>query len=281
MEIRNGDLTLHLTIDGPDSAPPVLLLHGITSSVRTWDWLVPHLTPAYRVLRLDFRGHGRSDRAPGEYHIDGYVSDAAAAVQAAGAPCIVVGHSLGGGTGVTLAQRHPESVRALVMEDPPIPAAARSLEGNALLDGFRLMRESIPVMQAQQVPEDVLAGILANAPSASGPTFGELLHPDGLASMAAGMLHVDASVLDLVLSGAPMPPAYNPDLALTVPALLIAADPSARDAVTRAADSARFAEVNPSARVVALPGAGHLIHDEKAQRDAFLTHLTTFLSNLA
>ena len=52
-------------------------------------------------------------------------------------------------------------------------------------------------------------------------------------------------------------------------------------AVTRAADSARFAEVNPSATVVALPGAGHLIHDEKAQRDAFLTHLTTFLSSLA
>jgi len=39
--------------------------------------------------------------------------------------------------------------------------------------------------------------------------------------------------------------------------------------------------VNPSATVVALPGAGHLIHDEKAQRDAFLTHLTTFLSSLA
>ncbi len=279
MEIRNGDLTLHLTVDGPEAAPPVLLLHGITSSVRTWDWLLPHLA-AYRVHRLDFRGHGDSDRAPGEYHVAGYVSDAAAAARAAGGRCIVVGHSLGGVTAASLAQLHPDLVRAVALEDPPIPATARTLEGNALLDGFRLMRQSIPAMQAQQVPEEVLAGILANAPSASGPTFGELLHPDGLASMAAGMLHVDATVLDPVLSGDLLEPIYDPNQGLTMPALLVAADPSAPDAVTRAGDSAKFVEVNPTATVRAMIGAGHLIHDEKAHRQPFVDELQAFLSRL-
>ena len=280
MEIRNGDLTLHLATDGPEDAPPILLLHGITSCWRTWDWLVPHLADRYRVLRLDFRGHGRSDRAAGEYHVAGYVSDAAAAVDAAGGPSIVLGHSLGGVTTAGLTQHHPDLVRAALMEDPPIPAAARTLEGNSLLDGFRLMRQSIPMMQEQKVPEDVLAGILANAPSATGPTFGTLVHPDGLSSMAAGMLHVDATVLDPVLSGQPLDPFYDPNAPLGRPALLITADPTAPDAVARAEDGARFAEVNPGATVTVMTGAGHLIHDELASRDRFLAAVTEFLATL-
>src|SRR5512137_1109377 len=119
MEIRNGDIMLHVAVDGDDTAPPVLLLHGITSCTRTWDWLVPDLVDRYRVLRLDFRGHGGSDRTPGAYDADGWISDAAAACrEVAGVPCAVIGHSLGGGTAAGLAQRHPELVRGIALEDP-------------------------------------------------------------------------------------------------------------------------------------------------------------------
>ena len=82
MEIRNGEVALHLEVDGDDTKPPVLLMHGITQSVETWAWFVPRLTPRYRVLRLDFRGHGRSGRTPGAYGLPGYVSDAVAEVVA-------------------------------------------------------------------------------------------------------------------------------------------------------------------------------------------------------
>ena len=81
MQIRNGNLTLHIAEDGDSSAPPILLLHGITSSVDTWEWLVPTLAERFRVLRLDFRGHGRSDRAPEAYTTSGYVSDAVVALE--------------------------------------------------------------------------------------------------------------------------------------------------------------------------------------------------------
>ncbi|MEO5723181.1 MAG: alpha/beta fold hydrolase, partial [Ilumatobacteraceae bacterium] len=79
MQITNGKLTLHVAEDGDPSAPPILLLHGITSFGGTWDWIVPELAERFRVLRLDFRGHGASDRAPGEYSSSGYISDAVAA----------------------------------------------------------------------------------------------------------------------------------------------------------------------------------------------------------
>ena len=207
MRIRNGSIELHVADDGDPTAPPILLLHGITSFGGTWEWIVPTLAERFRVLRLDFRGHGASDRAPEEYSPQGYVSDAVASIeQAAGQPCVVMGHSLGGATAAMLTQRHPDLVVAAVMEDPPLglagnPAAGDAaadgqsvLEGNSLLESFRVIRESAPQLQASGLTVEVLAGILAAAPTPSGGTFGELLHPDGITSMAGSLLTVDASV---------------------------------------------------------------------------------------
>ena len=97
------------------------------------------------------------------------------------------------------------------MEDPPLGVVGRAddsdggdtvgLEGNSLLESFRLIRESAPQLQASGITVEVLAGILAAAPTATGGTFGELLHVDGITSMAGSLLTVDASVLDPVLTG--------------------------------------------------------------------------------
>jgi pimeloyl-ACP methyl ester carboxylesterase len=281
MKIRNGSLELHVAEDGDPAAPPILLLHGITSFGGTWDWIVPELAERFRVLRLDFRGHGASDRAPGEYTTDGYVSDAVAAIeQAAGAPCIVMGHSLGGATAAALAQRHADLVVAAVMEDPPLGLAGNSsdgvLEGNALLDGFRLLSESVPQMQAAGVTVEVLAGILAAAPATSGGTFGAVLHPDGLASMAGSLLAVDATVLDPVLDGE-IGAFLDPDGPFGVPSLIIAADPTKPDAVASPTLAAHFAEISPATDVHVVGGAGHLIHDELASRAEFRSVALEFI----
>ncbi|WP_083914314.1 alpha/beta fold hydrolase [Ilumatobacter nonamiensis] len=111
VKIRHGSIELNVTEDGSPSSPPLLLMHGITSSAGTWNALVPELAERFRVLRLDFRGHGDSDRAPDDYSSSGYVSDAVAVLeQVAGQPAIVMGHSLGGATTAAVAQRHPELV---------------------------------------------------------------------------------------------------------------------------------------------------------------------------
>lgn len=279
MEIRNGHHSLHVTIDGDDAHPPMLLLHGITATVRTWEWLVPHLVDRYRLIRLDFRGHGTSDRTPGHYQPADYVSDAAAVCrQIAGVPCIVIGHSLGGITAAALAQRHPELVRALVLEDPPL-GLGRGLDGNSLLDGFRLMRESVPRLQQSGISADVLAGILAAAPSAVGTAFGDLLHPDAMAAMAAGMLELDATVLDRVLDGS-MEPAFDPAVPIAVPTLLLTADPSSPDAAARPPDAERLRAGSPQVEVRVMAGSCHLVHDELAQRATFLAEVQRFVDGL-
>ncbi len=277
MDIDNDQVRLHVEIDGADRAPALLMMHGITMSGRTWDWVVPDLVDRFRVLRLDFRGHGRSGRAPGAYQPADYVSDAVAVIeQVAGGPCLVVGHSLGGMTAAALAQQRPELVLGAVLEDPPLGVVNRALEGNSLRDGFALMRESVPRLQAQQIPRDVLAGILAKAPSPAGPPFGELLHADALDVMAETMLQLDATVLDGVVGGTTVA-TYVPAQGIPVPALVVGADPASPDAVVRPADAALLREVTPHVEIQVVSGASHLLHDELLHRDDFRRLLLGFL----
>jgi pimeloyl-ACP methyl ester carboxylesterase len=289
MRIRNGSIELHVSEDGDPSAPPILLLHGITSFGGTWDWIVPTLVERFRVLRLDFRGHGASDRVPGEYTPQGYLSDAVAAIeQAAGRPCVVMGHSLGGATAAGLVQRHPDLVVAAVMEDPPLglPGSAHGdaadgdlLEGNSLLESFRLIRESAPQLQASGITVEMLSGVLAAAPTASGGTFGELLHPDGISSMAGSLLTVDASVLDPVLTGT-ITSFLDAQEAFHVPSLIVCADPAKPDAVADPVLARHFADISPSTEFVVIDGAGHLIHDELASRDRFRDAALDFIGRV-
>jgi len=284
VKVTNGDVDLHVVEDGSADAVPILLLHGITSSVRTWDWLVPDLADRFRVLRLDFRGHGGSSHTPGEYTSAGYVSDAVAVLDQIGRPAIVVGHSLGGVTTAALTQQRPDLLVAAILEDPPLgrrtAAEPVSLEGNALLAGFRLMRESIPRLQASGIPVDKLAERLAAAPDTTGAgAFGEMLCADALPAMAASMLDVDATVLDPVLSGA-TPSFLDPGVSFGVPTVVIAADPEKPDAVADPQMARHYADLSADVELVIVAGAGHLIHDEKASRGPFNEAVRSFLDRV-
>lgn len=290
VELRTRDVVLHHASDGDPGAPPVLLLHGITSSAATWAWIVPHLVAEHRVVRLDLRGHGRSGRTPGAYRFPDYVADATAVCEEVlGAPAVVVGHSLGGGTAAALAQTRPDLVRGVVLEDPAImpgsasgPAsgtAGPTLAGNSLLDGFRVMRESIPRLQAGGIAVADLAGLLRGAPSPSGPPFGELLRDDALEAMAEAMLQVDATVLDPVFDGTHAP-VFDPERELPVPGIVLAGDPALPDTLVRAADVDRLAAHSPQVEVRVLSGVGHLVHDSRTHRSALVDAVTDLLARL-
>jgi pimeloyl-ACP methyl ester carboxylesterase len=285
VELQTDELTLFYEDDGDRDAPPVLVLHGITQSTATWAWLVPHLAGEHRVVRLDFRGHGRSGRTPGAYAFAGYVADATAICERVlERPAVVVGHSLGGATAAALAQTRPDMVRGVVLEDPPLFAAdpavaAASIEGNSLLDGFRLMRESIPRLQASGMSAADLAGVLRGAPSPSGALFGDLAHDDALVAMAEAMLQLDASVLDRVLDGT-TEPVFDPDRELPVPGIVLAGDPAMPDTVARPADLVLLAERSPKVEQRVVAGSGHLIHDAKQHRGAVLDAIRDLLARV-
>ncbi len=98
------------------SGPVVLLLHGLGSSIRDWEYQVPYLSRRFRVLACDMRGHGKSDFPPGPYSVELFARDAAALIEAERlAPARLVGISMGGMVGLQLAISRPELVGALVM----------------------------------------------------------------------------------------------------------------------------------------------------------------------
>lgn len=284
MRVQNGDVSLNVLVEGADDAPPLLLMHGILGCAETWDWMVPRVVDRFRVLRLDFRGHGDSDRAPGHYHFGAYVSDAIAVCeQLAGAPVAVVGHSLGGATAAGLAQSRPDLVRGAVLEDAPFANPELSDvvdESNSLLDAFRLMRETIPQAQAAGFTAEMLAPMIAAGPYAGGGTMGDFLLDDGLLTMAKGSTRVDASVLDPVLNGE-IVPVHDPAAPIEVPIVAVAADPAMPDAVSTPADLARLEAMGLQVTTHTLAGANHLIHDTDGQREPFWRIVDEFLTALA
>lgn len=102
--------------------PPLVTIHGITESMRSWDPVLPHLTPHRTVVLVDLPGHGGSEPT-GAWGMDDLADDVAAVVEHLDldAPQ-VLGHSLGGFVGTALAARHDTG--AVVNVDQALALAA-------------------------------------------------------------------------------------------------------------------------------------------------------------
>ena len=107
----------------PDSLLAVLV-HGVTSSSRTWWRVGPALAGrGFHVLAVDLRGHGASPAAEAGLAVTDLADDVAETVAAVagvgGRVDLLVGHSLGALVALELVGRHPGFARRLVVEDPP------------------------------------------------------------------------------------------------------------------------------------------------------------------
>jgi pimeloyl-ACP methyl ester carboxylesterase len=110
-------IRLHYRDWGGDG-PPLVLLHGLSSSSRIWDLTAPHLTGRFRVVALDQRSHGRSDQPDDGYGFDDITADLAAFIETLDiASPAIVGHSWGASVALTYAAARPRAVRSVVLVD--------------------------------------------------------------------------------------------------------------------------------------------------------------------
>lgn len=133
---------LEIAYDVHGSGPPLVMLHGATSSGREdWAAQVPALSKEFAVFLPDARGHAgtRWDVADG-WSTDWLVDDLGAFVAALGlGPIHLAGFSMGGHTALAFASRHPEQVRSLVVvgvstQREPLTSVARRLMDPARID---------------------------------------------------------------------------------------------------------------------------------------------------
>lgn len=106
---------------------PVLLIHGLGSSTRDWEYQIPELARHYRVIALDVRGHGRSDKPRERYSIKGFADDVAALIEHLTLPPVhLVGISMGGMIGFQLGVDRPELLKSLCIVNSGPEVKAKS-----------------------------------------------------------------------------------------------------------------------------------------------------------
>jgi pimeloyl-ACP methyl ester carboxylesterase len=109
---------LNLVFEDEGSGDPLVFLHGSMGSASYWDALVPQLLADYRCVRLEFPGHGRSDRSPAAaYGIEDQVDVALQFLAEVTGPCIVIGASAGAGTAFGAAAHRPDLITGIYSDD--------------------------------------------------------------------------------------------------------------------------------------------------------------------
>ena len=96
----------------------ILCIHGITASCRFWDCLASALAPHHRVIAMDLRGRGLSDKPPTGYSIEHHCKDILALMEDQGLERpVLMGHSLGAFISLVFSAQYPQRVDRLILVD--------------------------------------------------------------------------------------------------------------------------------------------------------------------
>jgi pimeloyl-ACP methyl ester carboxylesterase len=118
-----NDIHLHYVVGG--SCSPILLLPGWPETWWAYRKIMPELAKTHRVISIDLRGMGASDKPAGGYDKKTMASDISELIRNLGYERVdVVGHDIGAMVAFSLAENHPEQVRRLMMLDTTHPSPA-------------------------------------------------------------------------------------------------------------------------------------------------------------
>ncbi len=268
--MRNAELSLHghrVAYLTAGEGPPLVLIHGITSSSRTWRSVVPLLAEHYTVIAPDLLGHGESAKPRGDYSLGAYASGVRDLVVALGHDrATIVGHSLGGGIAMQFAYQFPERTERLgLVASGGLGRAVHLALRAATLPGAELV---LPVLGAAQLHR--AGGAIARLAGAfgfqSGPDLEEIAA--GLASFSdwqarQAFVHTARGVIEP--GGQRVNATDRLYLAAEVPTLLVWGE---EDPIIPARHGRRAHELIPGSRLELFPEAGHFPHGSDPYRFA-------------
>jgi pimeloyl-ACP methyl ester carboxylesterase len=155
-------MSVHLRDEGPKDDPlPIVLLHGTSASLHTWDGWVRGLKGTRRVVRMDLPAFGLTGpNAQNDYSIATYVQFVRATLDAVGVKaCVLGGNSLGGQIAWASASAMPERIKKLILVD----AAGYRFDSTSVPIGFRIATTpGVRVIAERILPRSVVEGSLHN-----------------------------------------------------------------------------------------------------------------------
>ncbi len=251
-------MLLHYTDEGEGDV--VLLVHGLGSSSEDWELQLPVLTPSYRVIAVDLRGHGRSSKPEGPYSIAMFAGDVAALIEALDiAPCHVVGLSLGAMTTLELAATRPDLVRSAVVVNAGPEFIPRTLREKAMVwQRLTLVRTFGLERLGQLVADRTLPG--EDQAELRERVAGVIADNDTAAYLASMKAIIGWSVVDRLSE-------------ITSPMLVVASEFD----YTPVSSKQPIVDQAHDALLIIVEGARHLLPIEKP--DTFNEILTTFLAD--
>ena len=264
-------MRFHYVEWGDCASRPILFLHGGGQTCRTWDVVCHELSPTYRCIALDQRGHGDTEWSyESDYGIAAHAADIGALVDALGlAPVVVVGMSLGGLNGLHFALERAAAVAGVVCID-----VGPWVNTEAAVPIRQFMQE---VTNLDQLEQFVAAALRLDPRRDERLLRYSLWHnlrrrPDGRLMWKTDLRHREDRV---AMVAAALELLRMRITALRSPTLIVR---GAESRVLDEEDMRRFAEAIPHARRVTIQGAGHNVQGD--QPKALVEALRGFLDEL-
>jgi pimeloyl-ACP methyl ester carboxylesterase len=242
----NGEAVLNYA-EGPDSGPPLVLLHGLSDRWQYFLPIIPALTLRWHLYALDFRGHGGSSWSPPYRYCD-HISDTISFLEnVIGEEAVLFGASLGGGVSLMVGGNRPDLIRAIIFGD----ASINKENVQTVMTNYHSYWAGWRELAAFEGPMSELVKAVADMPvSVPGQgksTYGEGLDITSIINKANYLRHLDPAVLNDWANGAD--------------------DPSAYENMTRGHDQSLLRNIkSPVLFIQANPAKGGIMPDEEVER---------------
>lgn len=274
LTLENG-LTVHYRDEGPADGDVIVLVHGYSASLHTWDEWTDSLSETHRVIRFDLPGHGLTRVQPETelttQALAEFTDDVVNALELE--DFVLVGSSMGGHTAWTYALDHQARLNGLVLVD----ASGLPSEGGdeATPFVFRLIRNPVigPLLVDLDMTSLIRNGLEKSFVDQSFVTD-EMVARYSELSRAPG--HRKALLALATRKEADADAQAERLTSLQVPTLIMFGD---TDNLVPSSDGARFESLIPGARLIMYENVGHLPQEEAAEES--LSDLQAFLAGLS
>lgn len=244
------------------NGPPLLVLHGVLRQWTDYASVIPLLAARWKLYGIDFRGHGKSSRTPGQYLVVDYLRDAASFLSnQLREPVVVYGHSLGAMVALRLAAEMRVHVRAVILEDPPFQTMGTRIRDTLYHSQFSGVRALVGRDTSVGQLAKEMADVPITIPGQTSPVrFGELRDAVQLRWSAACLKLVDPEVFTPIVEGRWLE-GYDVDQTIQrvrCPTLVLQADPTAGGMLMD--DDVKFMQQTiRDCTVIRFPGVGHAL----------------------